>query len=81
MQDPASNEAAPTPVSAERVRAEFEKLLRDRNHMGVRNFLGDMALGSRNPFQPAPRPLKKWVVAVSVMLLLALLVVYWFHLG
>ena len=81
MQDPASNEATPTPVTAVQVHAEFEKLLLDRNQMGVRNFLGDVVLDARNPFQRARRSPKKSVVAVSVMLLLALLVVYWFHLG
>jgi hypothetical protein len=80
MQGPASNEAAPTPVTAEQVHAEFEKLVRDRNHLGVRNFLGDIALDSRNPFQRARRPPKRRVVAFAVMLSLTLLIVYWFHL-
>ena len=38
-----------------RLHAEFEKLLRDRNHMGVRNFIGDVILEPRNPFQRARR--------------------------
>jgi hypothetical protein len=62
------------------VHAEFEKLLRDRHHMGVRNFLGDAILDPRNPFQRARRSAKRWVVVVSTMLLLGLLIVYWFHL-
>jgi hypothetical protein len=62
------------------VHAEFERLLRDRNHMGVRNFLGDAGLDPRNPFQLARRSPKKWVVAVCALLLLGVLIVYWFHL-
>jgi hypothetical protein len=80
MLDLASNEAAPNLVTAEQVHTEFEKLLRDRNHIGVRNFLGDAVLESRNPFKRTRRSAKKGVAAVCVMLLLALLIVYWFHL-
>ncbi|HEY6342156.1 MAG TPA: hypothetical protein VIY49_11740 [Bryobacteraceae bacterium] len=80
MVDLASNEAAPNLVTAEQVHTEFEKLLRDRNQIGVRNFLGDAVLESRNPFQRTRRSVNKAVVAVSIMLLLGLLILYWFHL-
>ena len=80
MLDPASNEAASNLVTAEQVHTEFEKLLRDRNHIGVRNFLGDAVLKSQNPFQRTRRSAKKGVATVCIMLLLALLIVYWFHL-
>lgn len=80
MSGVASNEAAPAPVTAEQGHAEFQKLLHDRNHMGVRNFLGDIALESRNPFQRAHRSPKKWVLAVAVIFVLGLSIVYWFHL-
>jgi hypothetical protein len=80
MVDLASNEAAPIPVTMEQVHAEFEKLLRDRNCMGVRNFLGDTVLDPRNPFQHTRRSPKKWIVVIFGILLLALLIVDWFHL-
>ena len=79
MSDLASNETAPAPVTVGQVHAEFERLLRDRNHMGVRNFLGDIVLDRRNPFQHARRSPKKWVVAVSALLVLGLLIAYCFH--
>lgn len=80
MPEQVSSEAAPIPVTVEQVHTEFEKLLRDRNHMGVRNFIGDVILEPRNPFQRARRSPKKWVVAISGMVVLGLLIVYWFHL-
>jgi hypothetical protein len=80
MADLASNEAAQIAVRVEQVHAEFEKLLRDRNCMGVRNFLGDTILDPRNPFQCARRSPKKWVIAILGILVLALLIVDWFHL-
>jgi len=72
--------AEPTLVTFKQVHAEFEKLLRNRNHMGVRNLLGDVFLESRNPFKKARRGPKKWVVAIAGILLLALLIVTTFHL-
>jgi hypothetical protein len=79
MSDPVSNEATPIPATIEQVHAEFEKLLRDRNCMGVRNLLGDTFLDTRNPFQRTRRAPKKWVVAVLAIILFALLIAYWFH--
>jgi hypothetical protein len=66
-------------VTVEQVHTEFDKLLRDRTHMGVRNFLGDVILEPRNPFERERRKPKKWVVVVGVLLLLALLIVYSLH--
>jgi hypothetical protein len=80
MPEPASSEASPIPVTVEQVHTEFERLLRDRNHMGVRNFIGDVILEPRNPFQRARRSPKKWVVAICGIVLLGLLIVYCFHL-
>jgi hypothetical protein len=71
--------AEPSLVTVNQVHAEFEKLLRNRNHMGVRNFLGDTFLESRNPFQKTRRGPNKWVVAIAGILFLALLIVYNFH--
>ena len=66
-------------VTAEQVHREFERLLRDRNHMGVRNLLGDALLEPRNPFQKARRRPTKWLVAVGGILLLGLAILYHFH--
>jgi hypothetical protein len=66
-------------VTVEQVHAEFERLLRDRNHMGVRNLIGDTLLDPRNPFQKVRRRPKKWVVALLGIWLLALLIAYVFH--
>jgi hypothetical protein len=73
------NETVPSQVTVAEVHAEFEKLIADRTHMGVRNFLGDTFLEPRNPFQRARRRLKRWVIATSGMLLLAFLIAYYFH--
>lgn len=69
----------PTRVTPEQVHAEFEQLLRNRHHMGVRNMIGDVALESRNPFQAQTRRAQKWLVATAGILLLGLIVVYFFH--
>ena len=79
MPKQAQNETAPGLVTVEQVQTEFEKLLKDRTHMGVRNFLGDLVLEHRNPFERERRNPKKWVVVVGVLLLLALLIVYSLH--
>ncbi len=79
MPDQPVNETAPTLVTVAQVHAEFEKLLKDRTHMGVRNFLGDTFLEPRNPFQPGRRQLQKWVVVLGCLLLLGLLIAYTFH--
>jgi len=62
------------------VHAEFEKLLRDRRHMGLRNLMGDTILDPRNPFQKKRRKPKRWVVAVCGIALLGLLIFSYFHL-
>ena len=62
------------------VHAEFEKLLRDRRHMGLRNLMGDTLLDPRNPFQKKRRKPKRWVVAVCGIALLGLLIFSYFHL-
>lgn len=69
-----------SPVTPGEAHREFERLLRDRKHMGLRNLIGDIALEPRNPFQQASRKPKKWTVAFGGMALLAALIVYYFHL-
>ena len=69
-----------SPVTPCEVHREFERLLRDRKHMGLRNLIGDVALEPRNPFQQASRKPKKWIVAFGGLTLLAALIVYYFHL-
>ena len=79
MPEQPANETAPGLVTMEQVQTEFEKLLKDRTHMGVRNFLGDVILEPRNPFEQERRKPKKWVVVVGVLVSLALLIVYSLH--
>ena len=67
-------------VTPGEVHLEFERLLRDRKHMGLRNLIGDIAMEPRNPFQQASRKPKKWVVAFGGLALLAGLIVYHFRL-
>ena len=67
-------------VTPGEVHREFERLLRDRKHMGLRNLIGDIAMEPRNPFQQASRKPKKWIVAFGGLALLAGLIVYYFHL-
>jgi cell division septal protein FtsQ len=62
------------------VHDEFDKLLRDRNHLGMRNLLGDAVLEPRNPFQNARRGAKRWVIAVGGIVLLGVLIFGYFHL-
>jgi hypothetical protein len=66
-------------LTASEVHREFEQLLRDRTHMGLRNLFSDFALEPRNPFQRVQRRPKKWVVAFGGLALLAALIVYYFH--
>ncbi len=68
------------PVTSGEVHREFERLLRDRKHMGLRNLIGDISMEPRNPFQQASRKPKKWIVALGGLTLLAALIVYNFHL-
>jgi len=74
-----ANKTAPDMVTVAQVHAEFEKLLKDSKHMGVRNFLGDAFLEPRNPFERQRRGPKKWVVVLGVLLFLAFLIVYGLH--
>lgn len=67
-------------VTPSEVHREFERLLRDRKHMGLRNLIGDISLEPRNPFQAAKRKPKRWLVAVGGLALLAALILYYFHL-
>ena len=78
MPGPPSNE--PGVLTVKEVHAEFEKLLRDRRHMGLRNLMGDTLLDPRNPFQKKRRKPKRWVVAVCGIALLGLLIFSYFHL-
>jgi hypothetical protein len=71
----------PGVFNVKEVHAEFEKLLRDRRHMGLRNLMGDTLLHPRNPFQKERRKPKRWVVAVCGIALLGLLIFSYFHLG
>jgi len=70
----------PGVLSVKEVHAEFEKLLRDRHHMGLRNLIGDTLLEPRNPFQNKRRKAKRWVVAVVGLSLLGVLIFSSFHL-
>ena len=78
MPGPPLNE--PGVFTVKEVHAEFEKLLRDRRHMGLRNLMGDTILDPRNPFQKKRRKPKRWVVAVCGIALLGLLIFSYFHL-
>ena len=78
MPGPPSNDAAV--LTVKEVHSEFEKLLADRRHMGLRNLMGDTVLEPRNPFQAIQRKLKRWVVAACGVALLGLLIFSYFHL-
>jgi hypothetical protein len=67
-------------VTIESVHAQFERVLRNRNDMGLRNLLGDTLLEPRNPFQKSRRRPRRWVVALIGILLLAFLIIWYFHL-
>ena len=79
MPGPPLNE--PGVFNVKEVHAEFENLLRDRRHMGLRNLMGDTILDPRNPFQKKRRKPKRWVVAVCGIALLGLLIFSYFHLS
>ena len=70
----------PGVLSVKEVHAEFDKLLRDRHHMGLRNLIGDTLLEPRNPFQSKRRNAKRWVVVVVGLSLLGVLIFSTFHL-
>ncbi len=78
MPDVPSNDLRP--LSVGQVHEEFDKLLRDRHHMGMCNLLGDIILEPRNPFQNARRGAKRWVIAVCGIALLSILIFGYFHL-
>ena len=79
MPGPPLNE--PGVFTVKEVHAEFEKLLQDRRHMGLRNLMGDTILDPRNPFQKKRRKPKRWLVAVCGIALLGLLIFSYFHLS
>ena len=79
MPERPATETVPSQLSVAQVHTEFEKLLKDRTHMGVRNFLGDALLESRNPFDRVRRQPKKWIVVIGGIFVLGLLLVYGFH--
>ena len=68
------------PVTIETVYAEFGKLLRDRNSMGLHNLLGDTLLEPCNPFQKSRRRAKRGVGGLVAMFLIAFLILWYFHL-
>ena len=80
MPEQPGSDAPLSQVTVAEVHAEFEKLLKDRRHIGVRNFLGDAFLEPRNPFQRTRRRPQKFVVAAIGIVLMALVIVYAFHL-
>ena len=69
----------PGVLTVKEVHSEFEKLLQDRRHMGLRNLIGDTFLEPRNPFQNKRRKAKRWVVAAFGVSLLGLLIISYFH--
>ena len=77
MPGPPLNE--PGVFNVKEVHAEFEKLLRDRRHMGLRNLMGDTILDPRNPFQKKRRKHKRWMVAACGIAFLGLLIFGYFH--
>ena len=78
MPEPPLNE--PGVLTVKDVHAEFEKLLGDRRHMGLRNLIGDTFLEPRNPFQNKRRKARRWVVAAFSLSLLGLIIISYFHL-
>ena len=77
---PAAPSNEPRPLTVREVHDEFDKLLADRQHMGLRNLIGDATLEPRNPFQRTGRKAKRWVVAAFGILLLGFLIFGYFHL-
>ena len=68
------------PLTVNRVHAAADALLRERHHMGFRNFLGDLLLEARDPFRRgARRQLKRWVGVLTGVFILSLLVLYFSH--
>ena len=77
---PAAPSNEPRPLTVREVHDEFDKLLGDRRHMGLRNLIGDATLEPRNPFQRTRRKAQRWVVAAFGILLLGFLIFGYFHL-
>jgi hypothetical protein len=73
------NENLPSLITVADVHTELEKLIADRTHMGVRNFLADAFLEPRNPFQGVRRRVEKWFAATIGILCLGFLIAYYFH--
>jgi hypothetical protein len=80
MPEQPENEESLSQVTVVEVYGEFERLLKNRRHMGVRNFLGDAFLEPRNPFQRTRRKPQRVIVAIIGIFLLGFLIVYGFHL-
>lgn len=77
MSGPPANE--PRVFTVAEVQEEFDRLLRDRSDLGLRNLLGERVLEPRNPFQKVNRKPRRWVVATGGVFLFALLIVAYFH--
>lgn len=69
----------PKALTVTEVHEEFNRLLRDRREMGLRNLVAGVLLEPRNPFQKANRKPQRWAVATGVLMLLAFLIAAYFH--
>lgn len=69
----------PRVLTVSQVHDEFNRLLRDRREMGLRNLVAGALLEPRNPFQKAKRKPQRWAVATGGLTLLALLIAAYFH--
>lgn len=70
----------PAPLTVKEVHAASDTLLRERHHMGFRNFLGDLLLEPRDPFRRgARRQPKRWAGVLIGVFLLGLLALYYSH--
>lgn len=68
------------PLTVKEVHAASALLLRERHHMGFRNFLGDLLLEPRDPFRRGVRRQpQRWVGVLIGVFLLGLLVLYYSH--
>jgi hypothetical protein len=77
---PAAPSNEPRSLTVREVHDEFDALLADRRHMGLRNLIGDATLEPRNPFQRTRRKAQRWAVAAFGILLLGFLIFGYFHL-
>lgn len=69
----------PKVLTVTEVHDEFNRLLRDRREMGLRNLVAGVLLEPRNPFQKIKRKPQRWAVATGGLMLLALLISAYFH--